>query len=177
MLVPVEENATRLLVRGEAAPANVIMRMVVEPIVFTMVRPMLLGLQARAEGQQQTPAALMFLAQLGWIAAGIAVAVLLISQRRRRYWLAFPILAALPALLMSSDIQAALAAFIAVGIVVLGFLIYGRNWWGPLLVIGPLVLLTLSLAPEAYTAIGLAFALLLLAALGAARRKIGRAHV
>jgi hypothetical protein len=75
--------------------------------------------------------------------------------------------AALPALLTSSDVQAALAAFLAVGIPVLGLLIFGKSWWGSFLVIGSVMMLTLLLAPDAYAAIGLAFALLLLAALGA----------
>ncbi len=37
--------------------------------------------------------------------------------------------------------------------------------WGSFLIIASIVMLTLLLAPEAYTAIGLAFALMLLAAL------------
>jgi hypothetical protein len=140
--------------------------MVVDPMVFTMERRMLLGLKARAEGRPEAPVALMVIAHLGWAAAGIIVAALFVSQRRRRYWLVLPVLAALPALLMGHDIQAALAAFIAVGITVLGFLILGKNWWGAILVIGSVVMLTLLLAPEAYVTIGLAFALLLLVALG-----------
>lgn len=128
---------------------------------------MLLGLKARAESRTEAPAALMAIAQLGWAAAGITVAYLFVSQRRRRYWLVLPLVAALPALVMSRDAQAALAAFLAVGISVLGFLIFGRSWWGSLLVIGSVVMLTLLLALDAYTAIGLAFVLLLLAALGA----------
>jgi hypothetical protein len=164
VLVPVDENTTRLLVRGEAAPANVMMRMVVEPIVFTMARPMLLGLKARAEGRPDAPAVLMAIAQIGWAAAGIAVAGLFL-RRRRWYWLALPVAAALPALLMGRDVQAGLAAFLAAGITVLGFMLFGRSWWGSYLVIGSVVLLTLLLAPEAYTAIGLAFALLILAGL------------
>lgn len=174
VLVPVDENTTRLLVRGEAAPANVMMRFVVEPVVFTMARPMLLGLKARAEGRLVAPAALMAIAQLGWVGAGIAVAALFLS-RRRWFWLALPLAAALPALLMGRDVQAALAAFLAASITVLGFLVFGRSWWGSYLIIGSVVLLTLLLAPEAYVAIGLAFGLLLLAALrlrGAPRMEI-----
>lgn len=166
VLVPVDENTTRLLVRGEAAPANVMMRMVVEPIVFTMARPMLHGLKARAEGRPDAPAALMVIARLGWAVAGIAVAALFLS-RRRWFWLALPLAAALPALLMGKDIQAALAAFLAVGITMLGFLICGRSFWGAFLIVASVVLLTLLLAPEAYVTIGIAFTLLLLAALGA----------
>ena len=127
---------------------------------------MLLGLKARAEGHPDAPVALMAIAHLGWIAAGITVAVLFVIERRRRFWLVLPTVAALPALLMGHDIQAALAAFIAVGIIVLGFLIFGRSWWGSILIIGSAVMLTLLLAPEAYIAIGLTFALLLLATLG-----------
>jgi hypothetical protein len=167
VLIPVDENTTRLLVRGEAVPPNAMMTMVVDPIVFTMARPMLLGLKARAEGRPDARTAPTIIAHFGWAAAGIAVAGLFLIERRRRYWLALPVVAALPALLMGNDVQAALAAFLAVGITMLGFLIFGRSWWGSFLIIGSVVMLTLLLAPEAYTAIGLAFALLLLATLGA----------
>lgn len=167
VIVPVDEDTSRLLVRGPSGPANLVIKMVWEPMVFTLERRMLLGLKARAEGRPDAPAALMAIAQLGWVAAGIAVAGLFLSQRRRWPWLVLPVVAALPALLMSSDAQAALAAFLAVGITVLGFLIFGRSWWGPLLIVGSVVMLTLLLAPEAYVAIGLAFFLLLLAALAA----------
>jgi hypothetical protein len=166
VIVPIDEHTSRLLVRGRSGPANLVMMMVAEPVIFTMERRMLLGLKARAEGRPEAPAGLMAIAQLGWAAAGISVAALFFSQRRRLYWLALPIVAALPALLMSSDLQAALAAFIAVGITILGFLIFSRSWWGAFLVIASIVMLTLLLAPEAYIAIGLAFFLLLLAAIG-----------
>ena len=166
VLVPIDERTTRLIVRGQSGPANLFTTMVWKPIVFTLERRMLLGLKARAESRPDAPAALMAIAQLGWATAGIAVVGLFLSQRRRWFWLVLPVLAALPALLMSGDVQAGLAAFLGVGIPVLGFLAFGRSWWGSLIVIGSLVLLTLLLAPEAYSAIGLAFALLLLAALG-----------
>jgi hypothetical protein len=166
VIEPIAENTSRLIVRGQASPANAMKTMLVDPIVFTMERRMLLGLKARAEGRPDAPPVLMAIAWFGWAVAGIAVAGLFLSERRRRYWLALPVVAALPALLMAGDLQAALAAFLAVGITVLGFLIYGRSWWGPLLVIGSVVMLTLLLARDAYIAIGLAFAMILLAALG-----------
>ena len=166
VLVPVDEHTTRLIVRGESGTDNLLMTMIWKPIVFTLERRMLLGLKARAEGRPDAPAGLMVIAQLGWTATGIIVASLFLSLRRRWCWLALPVLAALPALVMGRDIQAGLAAFLGVGIPLLGFLVFGRNWWGSLLVIGSLVLLTLLLAPEAYSAIGLAFALLLLATAG-----------
>jgi hypothetical protein len=166
IILPIDEHSSRLIVRGESSPPNLLMRMVVDPVVFTMERRMLLGLKARAEGRPDAPAVPMAIAQLGWIAAGLTVTALYLSERRRRYWLVLPVMAALPALLMSGDAQAALAAFLATGITVLGFLVFGRCWWGPMLVIGSIVLLTLLLAPEAYIAIGFAFVLILITALG-----------
>lgn len=167
IIVPVDEGSSRLLVRGKSGPDNLLIKMVWEPMIFTLERRMLLGLKARAEGRPDAPAALTILAHLGWTAAGITVAGLFLNKRQRWFWLAIPILVSLPALLMSHDLQAALAGFIAIGVILLGFLIYGRSWWGPLLVIGSVVMLTLLLATEAYIAIGLAFALLLLAAVAA----------
>jgi hypothetical protein len=165
VIQPVDESSSRLVVRGQSGPDNLLITMLWEPIVFTMERRMLLGLKARAEGRPDAPAALMTIANIGWVAAGITVAGLFLSQRRRRLWLVLPVVAALPALLASHDPQAALAAFLAVGITVLGFLVFGRSWWGPILMIGSVVMLTLLLAPDAYIAIGLTLALLLLAAL------------
>ncbi|MFN8536414.1 MAG: hypothetical protein U0232_02920 [Thermomicrobiales bacterium] len=171
VIEPIDEHTSRLLVRGQTESsglvASLMSKALMDPMVFTMERRMLLGIKARAEGQPESPAALATIAQLGWAAAGVAVAWLFARQRRRRYWLALPVVAALPALLMARDAQAGLAAFLAVGITALGFLAYGRHWWGPLLVIGPVVMLTLLLAPDAYVAIGLAFILLPLAASGA----------
>jgi hypothetical protein len=167
ILVPIDEHTTRLIVRGESGPSNFLMTMIVDPIVFTMERRMLLGLKARAEGRPDAPLVLMVIAQFGWIAVGIIVAALFLSQRRRWFWLVLPIAASLPALLMSRDLQSGLAAFLAAGISILGFLIFGRSWWGLLIITGSVVMLTLLLAPEAFTAIGLAFFLVLLVALGA----------
>ena len=161
VIVPIDEHTSRLIVRGETGPADLMTIMVADPIIFTMERRMLLGLKARAEGRPDAHPLLMAIAWFGWIAAGIVVAGLFVSPRRRLYWLALPAVAALPALLMSNDGQAGLAAFLAVGITLLGFLIFGRDWWGSLFVISSIVMLTLLLAPDAYIAIGLAFTLLL----------------
>lgn len=166
VLLPIDEGSTRLIVRGESGSSNFLTAMIVDPIVFTMERRMLRGLKARAEGRPDAPAELTVIAQIGWISAGIIVAALFVINRRSRFWLALPVVATLPALLMSHDIQAGLAAFLAAGISMLGFLSFGKNWWGPLLVIGSAVLLTLLLAPEAYIAIGLAFFMILLSVLG-----------
>lgn len=163
-IVPINDHSSRLIVRAASGPASWMSTMVMDPIVFTMGKRMLLGLKARAEGRPDAPAVLMILAWLGWAAAGISVAGLFVSHRRR-YWLVLPVLAALPALLMSQDLQAGLAAFIATGMVVLGFQFFGRAWWGSLLILGSIVMLTLLLAQEAFSATGLGFVMLLVATL------------
>ena len=169
VLEPIDAHTTRLLVRSYAEPAGPAARllttMVMDPIVFTMGRPMLLGLKARAEGRAEAPGALMAVAQLGWAAAGIVVAALFMGQRR-------PVLAGAAGRggaasnAGSPRSPGRARAFLAVGITALGFLAFGRSWWGFSLVIGAVVLLTLLLAPDAYIALGLAFALLLLASVG-----------
>jgi hypothetical protein len=176
VLEPVDEHTIRLIVRGQSGPTNVLMVMLVDPIVFTMERRMLLGLKARAEGCPDAPVALMVIAWFGWITSGIAVAVLFLVERHRRHWLILPVTASLPALVMSHDIQSGLVAFLAVGITILGFLAFGRSWWGCILVTGAIVMLTLLLAPEAFTTIGLVFTLLLLVTLGMFAAERFRAH-
>ncbi len=165
-IVPINGQTSRLIVRGESSPAKVLSTMLVDPMIYTMGKRMLVGLKARAEGRPDAPDVLMAIAWLGWVAAGITVADLFLSQRRRWPWLILPVVAALPALLMAHDTQAGLAAFTAAGISILGFLIFGRNWWGAFLTLGSVVLLTLLLAPEAFSAIGLVFTALLVADLG-----------
>lgn len=166
VIMPIDEQTSRLVVRSQAIPNNILMTMFVKPMVFTMERRMLLGLKARAEGHPDASPTLTVIAHLGWTLSGVTVAGLFLSQRRLWPWLVLPVVATLPALLMSSDVQAALAAFIATGITLLGFLVFGRSWWGLLLVIGSVVMLTLLLTPDAYIAIGFAFSMLVLLAFG-----------
>jgi hypothetical protein len=169
VLEPIDAHTTRLISRGHSAPPGPLLRlvntMVWEPVVMTMNHRMLLGLQARAEGRPDTLPVLAVIAQVGWAVAGVAVAGLFLTERRRRYWLVLPLAATLPALLMAHDVQAGLAAFLAVGITVLGFLVFGRSWWGPLLLVAAGVLLTLLLAANAYVVLGFVFTLLVVGAL------------
>ena len=67
MLTPVDEQTTRLVVRGASGPANPMTTMIADPIVFTMGRRMLLGLKARAEGRPDAPRrSWLSLSSVGW---------------------------------------------------------------------------------------------------------------
>jgi hypothetical protein len=97
--------------------------------------------------------------------AGIGVLGLFLARRRRWPWLVLPAALAVPVLWTTGDVNAALAGFLAVGVPVVGALIYGRRWWAPFSTIAALVLLLLVVPPEAYVVFGLIFDLVLLLAL------------
>src|SRR5205823_4063837 len=59
-------------------------------------------------------------AHVGWAVAGLGLVAAFVVQRRWRVWLVLPVAASLPALLGTGDVNAALAAFLAIGITVMG---------------------------------------------------------
>jgi hypothetical protein len=168
VIQPVDDHTSRLIARDRQASANVFTTLIMDPIYATMERQTLRGIKARAEGRPAPPLVLDIPARVGWAVAGLAVAGLFFARRRRWLWLLIPVAATVPALASSHDIDAALAAFLAVGITILGALIFGRGWWGLFVVIGSAVMLALLLTPDAYLAFGWAFALIIVAVCGTA---------
>jgi hypothetical protein len=68
-----------------------------------------------------------------------------------------PFVFALPVVHSTRDCNAALAAFLAIGITVLGAVTFGRRWWPPYMLLASAVALMLLLASDAYTAFGIAW--------------------
>jgi len=167
VLQPVDDHTTRLLMRERSGAAeNLLLRLSWDPVHFVMQRQMVRGIKARAEGHPNPPAVLDIAARLGWAAAGVAVLALCLAQgQRRRLWLILPVAATFPALAFAQDMDAALAAFLAVGITTIGALMFGRSWWAPFADIAAIVMFTLLFAPDAYLAFGWAFTFLILATL------------
>ncbi len=159
VLQPVGYGSTRLLVREPiASQGPIASRMLIwDPLHFVMVQRMLRGIQERAEGQPLVMIGLQLVARVGWMLAGAAVLGLFVSRRRWLPWLALPAVVLMPGLLASGDWDAALAGFLAIGVTLSGVLAFGRRWWPAFLLIAAAVLLVLMLAPDAYTAFGLAF--------------------
>jgi hypothetical protein len=160
VLQPIDDHATRLLCREYDTYSPPVRWLLWDPMHFTMERRMMLGVKAAAEGRAYPPPALNLLARIGWAAAGMGVTALFLARRRRWPWLLLPIAAGAPVLWMTGDIHAALAGFLAVGITVGGALIFGWRWWPPFSTIAAVVLLVLVVAPEAYVAFGLIFAMI-----------------
>lgn len=163
VLEPVGDHTSRLLCREYNTYSPLVRWLLWDPMHFTMERRMMLGIKALAEGRAYPPSALDLAARVGWVAAGIGVLGLFLARRRRWPWLLLPAAIAIPVLWTTSDVNAALAGFLAVGITLAGGLIFGRRWWAPFSTIAAVVLLVLVVAPEAYVTFGLIFDLVILA--------------
>ena len=133
-----------------------------DPLHFVMVQRMMRGIKERAEGAPLVPVALQVVAHAGWVLAGIVLLGLYLVRRAWRPWLLLPVFFVVPSFYSTRDPKAALAGFLAFGIVLVGFLAFGRRWWSPLALIAAAVFLMLLLVPDAYAAFGLLFLVILL---------------
>ena len=184
MLLPIDAHTTRVVWRehmGSVGPKTVGQRLgdafvylVYDPMHFTMVRQMLRGVKAHAEGQPHPPLALDLPARSGWLLASIGLLGLFLSRPRWRLGLALPLALAAVTLWQTGDWNAALAGFLSLGISLLGFFAWGRRWIAPFSLIAALVLLTLLFAPDAWIAFGLIFLALAVAPAGVILAPFGR---
>jgi hypothetical protein len=160
VLLPREDGTTRLLLRevydgpvmGEAFAF-----WVYDPMHFVMEQRMLRGIKERAEGQPLVPGWLALIARAGWVMAGVTVAALFLSRRR---WIPVGLVCAalmVPSFSSTGDFDAALAGFLALGISLLGAMVFGRRWLVAYPLVAALVLLVLLLSPDSWTVVGSIF--------------------
>src|SRR5262249_42005318 len=128
-----------------------------DPMHFVMEQRMLRGIKERVENQPLVVPAIQAAAHIGWAIAGVGLFVVYASRRRRWLWLARALAASLPAVVLTGDLNSALAAFLSVGITIVGALAFGWCWWPAYLLIASAVALVLVLTPDPYTAFGLLF--------------------
>jgi hypothetical protein len=162
VLEPTAAGGTRLLLREPLAiPERAGLTWLVwDPMHFVMERRMLEGIKERAEGRPLVPGAVEAGARVGWALGGLGLLVVFLRRRRWRPWLLLPAVAAAPPLWLTGDANSALAAAMAVGITVVGALVFGwRRVWG-YLPLAAAVALVLLLAPDNYSAFGLLFLVL-----------------
>jgi hypothetical protein len=159
VLQPIGDAGTRLLLREPLAiPERAGYAWVVwDPMHFVMEQRLLQGIKERAEARPLVPFVVIAVAELGWTLASLGLLALFVGQRRWRAWLAVPVVLALPSLWLTGDLSSAMAGFVAVGITVAGFLVWGWRWCAPYLLVASAVALVLLLAPDSYTAFGLIF--------------------
>src|SRR5208283_2565218 len=148
VLQPIDAGSTRVFLR-ESVPSTFAARaantLLWNPVHFVMQQRMLRGIKERAEGQPLVPAWLMWLARAGWMLAAVSLLALFLAQRRWRPWVLLPVAFVIPVLRSSGDWDATLAAFLAIGITVLGALSFGRRWWPPFPLLAAAVALMLLL--------------------------------
>jgi hypothetical protein len=118
---------------------------------------MLQGIKERVEGIPLVPPVLQVVAQVGWLAASVALLAAFLARRHWIPWLALPGGVVGWVLVMTGDLNGALAGFLAVGITIGGALTFGWRWWPGYLLMGSAVALVLLLAPDSYAAFGLIF--------------------
>jgi hypothetical protein len=158
VLVPDGPNRTRLIVRTRTAsqPGAFFNRFAElgfgRPLHFVMERRMMIGIKERVEGTA-SPAAVMWLATLGFLAAGV-LASWYLMRKGDAIWL-FLALAVIVSLIKdSNDVRAALVSFAAITVITHGLLRW-RQWWAVDVTVAAFVLLTLLFAHDAYVTLGM----------------------
>jgi len=158
VLESIDEKTTRLLLR-ESLSSNWAVRVFDsvwwDSIHFVMEQRMLRGIKERAEGEPLVPPAIRLAAHVGWVLAGAGLLVMFLARRRSRPWVMLPFIPALLVVHSTGDWNAALAAFLAIGITAFGALTFGRSWWASYMLLASVVALILLLAPDAYAAFGI----------------------
>jgi hypothetical protein len=135
-LQPFGEGRTRLIFRGREArvglPALATRVFLLDPIYFIMEKRMVREIRRLAEGRRHWPglrALSHVLGGAGFIVAAVVCGVLVACRKRKWPWLVLPLGYFLLVLFSTSDIQSALVAFVALGLVVAGTIVFRRRWW------------------------------------------------
>ena len=161
VLIPVDENTTRLLVRTYAEPvplpAQIISALSYDWMHFVMERGMLLGIKARAEGTLASNPIPRGLSALGWVAATIGIFLILFLRHRNWGWGLLPLIYATLILVFTADVWSAMAGFIWWGVIIAGFLAFGRSWWKGLSLATTAVISIMVLLPQPHLAYRLFF--------------------
>jgi hypothetical protein len=165
VLQSITPGTTRFIVRGRSQPMSVpaefMMSVFFDPLHFVMERQMMMGLKRRAEGLLSTSGFLQSLASAGFIVAALAGILFVLTLRRKRPWLAAPVLYALLIILSTADLQAALVGLTALSLIVAGCLFFRRWWWSHILFMFVYVHIVLFLPWDAYLVFGLIFLIII----------------
>jgi len=178
VVLPVDAQSSRLLVRTYAAPASSPVTTVLTAITydwmhFVMERGMLLGIKTRAEGTLYSGTVLVTVSSIGWLLATLLIGFVLFARRRGWWWGLIPLAYGMAIVLITKDLWAAMAGFLWWGIITAGFALWGRSWWKGLLLSTVSVILVFVLAPQPHTAFGIIFLFIVLIVTGVRFRLSG----
>ncbi len=139
-LEPVGAGQTRFMVRGRQAkltPLSYIpIVFIFDPGHFAMEKRMLLEVKRLAEGRPPEPAWLRGLAWAGFALAAIVGTLLIVGRGwKKGLWIVAPLAWFAADILMTGDLQAALTAYLALTLILAGFIAVRRRrglyflWW------------------------------------------------
>jgi hypothetical protein len=128
-----EEGKTRLIIRDPTSPMSfpgrLLWSLFFEPGHFAMERQMMKGIQVRAEGALGSGSVGHSLATTGFMLAALISVFFIFHKRRRRAWLALPLISAALIIIATSDLQAALVGLAAVLLMIAGGFFFRRWSW------------------------------------------------
>jgi hypothetical protein len=169
VVIPVDAQTSRLIVRTYAEPASPVMQLIgaytYDWMHFVMERGMLLGIKARAEHTLESDAWLRTISAAGWILATFFVGFILFVRKHGWAWGLLPLVYTFSILIFTGDFWPAMAGFLWWGVVTAGFILLRRNWWKGLLLTIIAVITVFVLANQPHVAFGLAFLIAILISL------------
>lgn len=155
------KNQTRFIVRDPtepmALPVRILWGLFFEPGHFAMERRMMKGIKLRAEGKLGAGGVGQSLATTGFILAALISAVFIFTRRRKRAWLAPPLVYGVLIIIATSDFRAALVGMTAVLLMIAGGLYFRRWWWAYWLMMFIYVNVVFLLPWDAYVGFGVLF--------------------
>jgi hypothetical protein len=161
-LEPDGAGGTRFFARSRGGPlpglaGRLASFWLLDPAHFVMEKTMMTGIKRLAEGRPGSPGWLKAVATAGFAAAAVFTALLVGLKRRRPLWLLVPAAFAALVIKETADLQAALAGFTALALVLVGLLIIRKRRWIYFGFLWIYVYAVLFFAPDAWIVFGLVF--------------------
>lgn len=168
-LEPIDSKSTRLILRtynGKMIlPLQLFWFVFIDQGHFVMEKKMMFGIKRRAEGKPGPPEWLHILATAGFIAAGLGCALLILARTIKWLWLSLPLAYFLLILLSTSDLCSAIVGFVALILVLFGFLVFRRRWLLYFVLFWIYTFSVLLFSSDAYLLFGLLFWVAIIAAI------------
>jgi hypothetical protein len=158
---PVGTARTRLLIRGRQprlTPLSFLpLVFLFDPGHFAMEKRMMVEVKRLAEGRPASPVFVRVLAWAGFTLAAVVGTLLIVTRRGKWPWTAAPLAWFLGVLLSTGDLQAALTAFVAMSLILAGFIAVKRGRWLYFLWWWMYIFSILVFASDAYLVFGILF--------------------
>lgn len=152
------QNGTRLLIR-ESRPDSWVDRFLNalfwDPFHFIMEARMLRGIKEHAEGVPLVRWQLRFTGRVGWMLFTVLLLYTFMREPDRLPFVLLPMLWAALVVMSTNDWDAAIAAFVAVGIPIAATIVWGHRSWIALLLSAESALLVLTIVPDPFCFLGI----------------------